>query len=125
MNNCNYLQRVSDKQLSLLLEATGAVLIEGVKWCGKTSSARQYANSVLYMQDTDNRNAYMKMADMKPSLLLEGNTPRLLDEWQDAPVLWDAVRHQVDVRQKAGQFILTGSAVPTDEEILSDIVTYT
>ncbi|MGM9777520.1 MAG: ATP-binding protein [Prevotella sp.] len=117
MVNDKYLPRISDRQLALLLEATGAVLIEGAKWCGKTSSARQYANSVLYMQDPDNRNAYMKTAEMKPSLLLEGNTPRLLDEWQDAPVLWDAVRHQVDMRQKSGQFILTGSAVPTDEEI--------
>lgn len=117
MNNDKYLPRISDRQLALLLEATGAVLIEGAKWCGKTSSARQYANSVLYMQDPDSRNAYMRTAEMKPSLLLEGNTPRLLDEWQDAPVLWDAVRHQVDMRQKSGQFILTGSAVPTDEEI--------
>lgn len=117
MDRNNYLPRVSDKQLSILLEATGAVLIEGAKWCGKTSSARQYANSVLYMQDPDNRAAYMTTADMKPSLLLEGQTPRLIDEWQDAPVLWDAVRHQVDMRQQVGQFILTGSAVPTDEEI--------
>ena len=96
MEEKKYLQRVSDKRLRLLLEAIGAVLIEGPKWCGKTSSARQQAKSVLYMQDPDKRTAYMQIAETKPSLLLQGDTPRLLDEWQDAPVLWDAVRFQVN-----------------------------
>ena len=91
----------------MLLEAIGAILIEGPKWCGKTSSARKQAKSVLYMQDPDKRATYMRMAETKPSLLLQGATPRLLDEWQEAPVLWDAVRFQVDNRQATGQFILT------------------
>lgn len=117
MEEKKYLQRVSDKQLKMLLEAIGAILIEGPKWCGKTSSARKQAKSVLYMQDPDKRATYMRMAETKPSLLLQGATPRLLDEWQEAPVLWDAVRFQVDNRQATGQFILTGSAVPSDDEI--------
>jgi predicted AAA+ superfamily ATPase len=90
----------------------GAVLIEGPKWCGKTSTAEHIAKSVLYMQDPDTFTENMLKAKTKPSLLLEGKTPRLLDEWQVAPVLWNAVRFAVDKRQKAGQFILTGSVVP-------------
>jgi len=91
----------------------GAVLIEGPKWCGKTSSAEELANSVLYMQDADNSAANRLMAQTKPSILLEGETPRLIDEWQVAPELWNAVRFAVDKRHKKGQFILTGSVNPT------------
>jgi hypothetical protein len=90
------------------------VLIEGPKWCGKTRSAEERANSVLYMQDSDKIEFYKKAVDIKPSVLLEGDTPRLIDEWQTAPVLWDAVRFAVDKRRERGQFILTGSAVPRD-----------
>ena len=118
MARSEYLKRISDKFLSDLLEASGAVLIEGAKWCGKTSSAREMSASALYMQDIDKRASYMQMADTRPSLLLQGKTPRLLDEWQDAPVLWDAVRFEVDKRQEVGQFILTGSAVPRDNATL-------
>ncbi len=110
-----YLKRISDKQLDRKLHTSGAVLITGCKWCGKTMSAEQFAKSVIYMQDPDKSNTYLAMADTKPSLLLEGAEPRLLDEWQMAPVLWDAVRHEVDKRRAQGQFILTGSAVPTDD----------
>jgi hypothetical protein len=81
-------------------------------------SAEQHANSVLYMQDVDNSRTYLNMADTKPSLLLKGETPRLIDEWQMAPVLWDAVRTEVDRRGVGGQFILTGSAVPIDNATL-------
>jgi len=109
-----YLPRISDISLGKALEASGAVLIEGPKWCGKTRSAEEHAASVLFMQDPDNRASYLKAADTKPSLLLQGATPRLLDEWQTAPVLWDAVRFAVDQRGENGQFILTGSAVPMD-----------
>ena len=109
-----YLSRIADKVLDEALEASGAVLIEGPKWCGKTRTAEEKAKSVLYMQDPDNSASYMKAADTKPSLLLRGDTPRLLDEWQMAPVLWDAVRFAVDKRRVSGQFILTGSAVPKD-----------
>ncbi|MDR2570499.1 MAG: DUF4143 domain-containing protein [Oscillospiraceae bacterium] len=99
------------------LEASGAVLVEGPKWCGKTRTSLEASKSHLFMQDPDKKASYLKAADTKPSLLLKGETPRLLDEWQTAPVLWDAVRHAVDMKGKAGQFILTGSAVPRDNII--------
>jgi predicted AAA+ superfamily ATPase len=110
----DYQFRMCDRELKELLKSSGAVLIEGAKWCGKTSTAKQAANSILYMQDPDNAASYKQMADTKPSVLLAGETPRLLDEWQMAPVLWDAVRFEVDKRSETGQFILTGSSVPTD-----------
>ena len=110
----NYIPRISDTLLANKLRHSGAVLITGPKWCGKTSTAVVASNSVVYMQDPDKSQAYMMAADTKPSILLEGSIPHLIDEWQMAPVLWDAVRFAVDQRQDFGQFILTGSAVPTD-----------
>ncbi len=104
-----YLKRMADKQLKDNLEAFGAVLIEGPKWCGKTTTAMQQANSVLPLQDPDTREGYIATAAIRPSLLLAGETPRLIDEWQVAPTLWDAVRVMVDRRGEVGQFILTGS----------------
>ena len=117
MMNRPYLCRISDKWLDKALKRSGAVLIEGPKWCGKTRTAEEKAASVLYMQDQDYTDSYLKTADTKPSLLLEGGSPRLIDEWQLAPVLWDAVRFAVDRRRKKGQFILTGSAVPIDNAV--------
>ncbi|PIZ65421.1 MAG: AAA family ATPase, partial [Candidatus Marinimicrobia bacterium CG_4_10_14_0_2_um_filter_48_9] len=114
MNQKSYIPRLCDADLQLALQSSGAVLIEGAKWCGKTSTASKASRSVVYMQDPDNAGAYLAMADTKPSLLLKGETPRLIDEWQMAPVLWDAVRFEVDKRGQTGQFILTGSAVPSD-----------
>ncbi|MDR1953578.1 MAG: AAA family ATPase, partial [Clostridiales Family XIII bacterium] len=111
--NPNYIRRISDKKLELYLRAKGAVLIEGPKWCGKTRSAEEMAGSVLYMQDPDKSEMNKATAQSKPSLLLEGETPRLLDEWQVAPELWNAVRFAVDQRRATGQFILTGSVIPT------------
>jgi len=108
----DYLKRISDDKLKLYLKAKGAVLIEGPKWCGKTRSAEELAGSVLYMQDPDSAAMNKVTAESKPSLLLEGATPRLLDEWQVAPELWNAVRFAVDQRRAVGQFILTGSVVP-------------
>ena len=110
----NYLPRISDALLAKKLRHSGAVLITGPKWCGKTATASIASNSILYMQDPDRGPSYMKAADAMPSILLEGDVPRLIDEWQMAPVLWDAVRFAVDQRQLTGQFILTGSAVPID-----------
>lgn len=104
-----YLKRTADAVLEERLEAFGAVLIEGPKWCGKTTTAEQIAKSVIKLQDPDMREEYLATAAAKPSLLLKGNTPRLIDEWQDAHVLWDTVRTTVDNRQEPGQFILTGS----------------
>jgi len=112
-----YLSRIADNVLDAALEASGAVLIEGPKWCGKTRTAEEKAASVLLMQDPDYTESYLKAADTKPSLLLRGETPRLIDEWQVAPVLWDAVRFAVDQRGETGQFILTGSAVPKDNAV--------
>lgn len=107
-----YKKRIADEILRKRLGAIGAVLIEGPKWCGKTTTAMQQANSILFMQDSSNAAMINQMADIDPKLLLEGDTPRLLDEWQVAPELWDAVRFEVDMRNAPGQFILTGSAVP-------------
>ena len=111
------LKRIADRVLQERLAASGAVLIEGPKWCGKTRTALENSKSHLFMQDPDKAISYLKAADTKPSLLLKGDTPRLLDEWQTAPVLWDAVRFMVDQRGKSGQFILTGSAVPKDNVV--------
>ena len=104
-----YLKRVIDAQLQDYLDAFGAVNIEGPKWCGKTTTAKQKAASIIELQDTDKRDEYLATALTKASLLLEGETPRLIDEWQDAPTLWDAVRVACDRRQEPSQFILTGS----------------
>lgn len=104
-----YLPRIADHVLKEYLEAFGAVLIEGPKWCGKTTTAEQQSNSELKLQNPDIKDGYLATAAARPSLLLDGLTPRLIDEWQDAPTLWDAVRTAVDERQKVGQFILTGS----------------
>lgn len=112
-----YLTRIADQQLRDYLEAFGAVLIEGPKWCGKTTTAEQMSKSVIRLQSTDRRREYLATAASKPSLLLLGDTPRLIDEWQDAPVIWDAVRTMVDQRQKTGQFILTGSNSVRRDEI--------
>lgn len=112
-----YLKRIADNILKERLQTSGAVLIEGPKWCGKTSTASNASKSQLFMQDPDRGISYLKAADTKPSLLLQGETPRLLDEWQTAPVLWDAVRFTVDQRGQSGQFILTGSAVPRDNVV--------
>lgn len=109
-----YLKRIADEQLALRLEAFGAVQIRGPKWCGKTTTAEQFAKSKIKLQDPDRRAGYLATARTKPSILLQGATPRLLDEWQDAPVLWDAVRNAVDERKEKGQFILTGSTVIED-----------
>ena len=114
MSEKSYLLRLCDQELQIALQSSGAVLIEGAKWCGKTRTASNAARSILYMQDPDNSASYQAMADTKPSLLLKGETPKLIDEWQMAPVLWDAVRFEVDKRGDPGQFILTGSAVPAD-----------
>ncbi|MDW7730114.1 MAG: DUF4143 domain-containing protein [Bacillota bacterium] len=108
-----YRNRIADKILLDKLEAKGAVLIEGTKWCGKTTTASQIAKSILYMQDPAKKTHNLKMAELDPALLLKGDTPRLIDEWQLAPQLWDAVRFEVDKRDQFNQFILTGSSVPT------------
>ncbi len=114
----NYRPRLADKTLERKLKGKGAVLIQGPKWCGKTTTAEQMAKSILYMSKPEDVKSNLIAADISPSKLLEGDTPRLIDEWQIAPKLWDAVRFEVDHRKGMGQFILTGSAVPpNDDEI--------
>ena len=112
-----YLNRVFDAQLDEYLDAFGAVLIEGPKWCGKTTTATQHAQSVLKMQNSDTLEATMKTIQVKPSILLQGATPRLIDEWQVAPRLWDAIRDEVDMRNEVAQFILTGSNAVDKKQI--------
>ena len=107
-----YLPRLADKALDGKLQYAGAVCIRGPKWCGKTSTAEQRARSAIYLQDPDELENHLTLAQTKPSLLLQGDKPRLIDEWQDAPQLWDAVRFAVDRGQETGAYILTGSAVP-------------
>ena len=109
-----YRNRVVDAILQEMLEGKGAVLIEGPKWCGKTTTAEQIAKSVLYMDDPQSKEQNVNMAALNPKRLLSGETPRLIDEWQIAPKLWDAIRFEVDHRDDLGQFVLTGSAVPPD-----------
>lgn len=110
----DYRKRIADDILARKLEGKGAVLIEGPKWCGKTTTAEQIASSVLYMDDPEKKLQNIAMSELNPKRLLMGPVPRLIDEWQLAPKLWDAIRFEVDHRGELGQFVLTGSAVPTD-----------
>lgn len=113
--NSMYKLRIADQLLLEQLEAAGAVLIQGPKWCGKTTTAAQAAKSVLYMDWPRELEKNLFLAEENPEALLEGDVPRLIDEWQLAPQLWDAARFMVDRRGKPGQFIFTGSAVPADK----------
>lgn len=112
MKEYNY--RIVDSLLQDKLEAKGAVLIEGPKWCGKTTTATQKAASILHMDNPTEKDQNLTLAKLNPLRLLKGAVPRLIDEWQIAPTLWDSIRYEVDQREEMGQFILTGSAVPAD-----------
>lgn len=114
-----YRKRIADDMLLRRLEGKGAVLIDGAKWTGKTTTAEQVAASVLYIDEPDKKEQNIAMSELNPRRLLSGETPRLIDEWQLAPKLWDAVRFEVDHRGELGQFILTGSAVPADSREIS------
>lgn len=112
--NIDYRNRIVDNILKFKLESKGAVLIRGPKWCGKTTTAEQFANSVLYLSQPQHIKRNLELAQINPLILLEGENPRLIDEWQLAPQLWDSVRFEVDHRHKRGLFILTGSAMPVE-----------
>ncbi|MCQ2265334.1 MAG: DUF4143 domain-containing protein [Bacteroidales bacterium] len=115
-----YKHRIADKMLVKQLEAAGVVLVQGAKWCGKTTTAIQAAKSILLLNNPQTKAANLQLADTNISVLLEGDTPRLIDEWQLAPQLWDAARFEVDQRENhEGQFIFTGSAVPADKTKIS------
>lgn len=118
MYNRYYKPRICDGLLKLKLRTSGAVLITGPKWCGKTWTGQNAAKSVVYMQDPDKRSSYVKLAQTMPSLLLKGDCPRLIDEWQIATILWDSVRFQVDKNPQKGQFILTGSVIVDNDDTL-------
>ena len=110
----NYRPRIADRLLERKLRGKGAVLIEGAKWCGKTTTAEQICKSVLYMSEPGKLDQNVQLARINPSLLLRGEKPRLIDEWQVAPLLWDAVRFEADHSDQLGLFVLTGSSVPQD-----------
>ena len=114
--NQTYKPRIADALLEEQLEASGMVLIQGAKWCGKTTTAKQQARSILYLNDPKTKSANLHLAETTIDLLLEGATPRLLDEWQLVPQLWDAARFTVDQRGEEGRFIFTGSAVPAKRD---------
>lgn len=110
----HYRPRIADRILEHKLKGKGAILLEGAKWCGKTTTAEQICRSVLYMSEPGKRDQNIQMAHINPSLLLRGERPRLIDEWQVAPTLWDAVRFEADHNSQLGLFVLTGSSVPPD-----------
>ena len=110
----DYRQRIVDSLLDRKMRSKGAVLIEGPKWCGKTTTAEQPSKSMIRLDEPERKKDYLIMAELEPNRLLDGATPRLIDEWQVAPTLWDAIRHRVDDVKGYGQFILTGSSVPAD-----------
>lgn len=114
----NYKARIIDKKIDKYLSVFGAICIEGPKWCGKTWTSSYHSNSEIYIGDPSGNFQNRQLAQMSPSLVLDGETPRLIDEWQEVPPLWDAVRYKVDQVPKKGQFILTGSATPNHKGIL-------
>ena len=116
MTNVLYKKRITDLILERRLQGKGAILIEGPKWCGKTTTAKQYAKSILDLGDSIILSNAQIALQVNPKSLLLGDTPRLIDEWQTVPSLWDMVRSEVDRRQNVGQFILTGSSVPIEQE---------
>lgn len=115
MGSDEYMPRIADDLLAAKLRQAGVVVIRGPKWCGKTETALKHSKSALFMQDPDQRMSNQMLAESKPSILLRGEKPRLIDEWQEAPQLWDAVRFSVDREREIGLYILTGSATPKEK----------
>lgn len=118
MDKRKYRPRLADKKVDEYLAAFGAVCIEGPKWCGKTWTAAYHSRSEIYIGDPANNFQNRQLAELSPELVLDGQAPRLIDEWQEVPPLWDAVRYRVDQTPERGQFILTGSATPNHKGIL-------
>ena len=109
-----YISRIIDKEIDDLLKIMGAVLIEGCKWCGKSTTGAKHAKSIIELQNPNNQEEYNQISNTKPSLFLNGEKPRMFDEWQMYPVIWDAIRTDVDHTGLKGQYILTGSARPQE-----------
>lgn len=118
MEKRDYKPRIIDQKVQEYLQTFGAVCIEGPKWCGKTWTSSYHSNSEIFLGDSSGNFQNRQLAEMSPSIVLEGECPRLIDEWQEVPLLWDAVRHKVDQSGKKGQFILTGSATPNRKGVL-------
>ncbi len=118
MDKKSYRPRIIDNKVRQYLSAFGAVCIEGPKWCGKTWTSSMHSNSQIFIGDPAGNFQNRQLAEMNPSLVLEGDIPRLIDEWQEVPPIWDAVRYHVDQKDKKGQFILTGSATPNHKGIM-------
>lgn len=118
MDKQNYKPRIIDKQVEEYLQTFGAICIEGPKWCGKTWTSSYHANSKFFLADPSGNFQNRKLAEIDPNTVLEGAAPRLIDEWQEYPPLWDAVRYKVDQSAQKGQFILTGSATTNHKGIL-------
>ena len=118
MDRTKYLPRILDAKIEEYLKVFGAVCIEGPKWCGKTWTSSYHCNSEIFMGNPAGNFQNRQLAEISPALVLEGETPRLIDEWQEVPPIWDAVRYQVDQSAEKGQFILTGSATPNHKGIL-------
>ena len=114
----SYLPRIVDKEIDELMEIMGAVLIEGCKWCGKSTTGFHHAKSIIEFQNPDSKQEYDEIKNTKPSLFLNGEKPRMFDEWQMYPVVWDSIRTDVDHSGKKGEYILTGSAKPSEDEIM-------
>lgn len=118
MDKQKYMPRIIDSKIEEYLKVFGAVCVEGPKWCGKTWTSSYHSNSEIYISDPAGNFQNRQLAELSPVLVLEGETPRLIDEWQEVPPIWDAVRHKVDQTSQKGQFILTGSATPNHKGIL-------
>ena len=113
-----YIKRIVDEKIKQKLKITGAIVLRGPKWCGKTTTAKQFAASILELQNPDMQENYIELAYTKPSLLLNGDKPRLIDEWQIAPKIWNAVKYSVDSSSLPGEYILTGSTTPVIDKTL-------
>ena len=113
-----YRRRIIDKTIETYLEVSGAICIEGPKWCGKTWTSAYHSNSEFLVGDPANNFSNRQLAELNPSLILQGETPRLIDEWQEVPAIWDATRAEVDRRHQKGQIILTGSSTPKTKGIM-------
>ena len=111
----SYKKRIVDDLIVRRMQTAGAILIEGIKWCGKTTSCEQAAKSVIYLDEPEKLEHNLLMARIRPAEILDGENPRLIDEWQRAPILWDSIRYRVDHAEERGQYLLTGSAVPADD----------
>ncbi|MBR2408535.1 MAG: ATP-binding protein [Lachnospiraceae bacterium] len=118
MDNKKYKPRLVDKKIKEYLKTFGAVCVEGPKWCGKTWTSAYHSASQILIGSPENNFQNRKLAELSPGLVLEGDIPRLIDEWQEVPPLWDAVRYEVDKRAEKGQFLLTGSATPNHKGIM-------